>query len=401
MRIQLWSYNFAPEAIGIGPVSAEWVRGMSRRGHEVEVVAAHPHYPTGEWGLRRTPYRQRFGDCSILRLPLWVGRDSARARVRQEGTYTAALSAALPFLGRPDVLVSVSPSFPALGPAIINARLRRLPWVLWLQDLLPDAAVHTGLVRSGTALRAARALERRAYRSARRIVLISQSHRAALESRGVPASKLRVVSNPTTLEDAPRPFLEEHFSAPRVLCMGNIGLSQGLVEVTRVFERSDELARRGVTLHFAGDGVLADAVRAEIRSDRTRVLGIIPETIENELARATVGLVGQRPDTGEFNMPSRLMNFMAHAVPVIAVVGETSEVARIVRESGGGWVLDAHRYEDLPAVLAGVLDGREEVIRRGAAAREYAERHFTLAATTALFEQVLIEAVAGPDGGAG
>jgi colanic acid biosynthesis glycosyl transferase WcaI len=393
MRIQLWSYNFAPEAIGIGPVSATWARAMAARGHDVDVVAAHPHYPTGEWGVRMTPYRERQDGIPVLRLPLWVGHDSAKARLRNEASFGVAQTAALPFVGRPDVVVSVSPSFPALAPAIVNVRARRIPWVLWLQDLLPDAAVNTGLLGPGRVLQAARALERTAYRTARRIVLISERHRAELRSRGVPDAKLRVVTNPTTLKAAPRLLVPEHFAAPRVLSMGNIGLSQGLAELTRAFEASTQLARRNVTLRFAGDGVQADAVRAEIRSDRTRVLGIIPETIEAELERTTIGVVGQRPETGEFNMPSRLMNFMGHGIPVIAVVGPSSEVARVVRSSGGGWVVDAARPEEFPHVLQEILDDPAEVEQRGRAAWEHAEQHFTPAGTASQFERVLEEAI--------
>lgn len=45
MRVQLWSYNFDPEPTGIGIVATTLARGLSKRGHDVEVVAAHPHYP--------------------------------------------------------------------------------------------------------------------------------------------------------------------------------------------------------------------------------------------------------------------------------------------------------------------------------------------------------------------
>jgi colanic acid biosynthesis glycosyl transferase WcaI len=395
MRIQLWSYNFAPEAIGIGPVSTAWARSLAARGHDVEVVAAHPHYPTAEWGLRKVPYREERDGIQVLRLPLWIGHGSADARMRQEASYALANSAALPFIGRPDVLVSVSPSFPALAPAIVNARLRRVPWVLWLQDLLPDAAVATGLLHPGRVLRAARALERTAYATARRIVLISQRHREKLHSRGVPQEKLSVITNPMTLDVEARPARPEHFSAPRLLSMGNIGLSQGMVELTRAFEASAELASRGVTFHFAGDGVQADAVRAEIRSDRTKVLGIVPDRIEDELAHATFGVVGQRPESGEFNMPSRLMNFMGHGVPVIAVVSPKSEVARVVSEAGAGWIVDADRPSDFPPLVAELLDDPDEVVRRGEAGHAYAERHFTPSGTAEQFERVLEEAVAG------
>lgn len=40
---------------------------MTARGHEVEVVAVHPHYPQPRWGRRTTPYRE--GVPVLRRLP--------------------------------------------------------------------------------------------------------------------------------------------------------------------------------------------------------------------------------------------------------------------------------------------------------------------------------------------
>ena len=69
MRIQLWSYNYDPEPSGIAPLSGIWARAMRDRGHEVLVVAAHPHYPKAIWGSRTKPYRERREDVRVLRLP--------------------------------------------------------------------------------------------------------------------------------------------------------------------------------------------------------------------------------------------------------------------------------------------------------------------------------------------
>ena len=395
MRIQLWSYNFSPELIGIGPVSTTWARAMADRGHEVSVVAAHPHYPSPEWGMRLRPYRERRFGIPVLRLPIWVGRDSTRARLRQEASFAAAQLAALPILGRPDAIVSVSPCFFALGPAMLNVAVRRVPWVLWLQDLVTDAAAKTGLLSDGLMLRAAQRYEDAAYRAADEIVLISESHRRALLAKGVDGGKLQVITNPTTLP-APGQATESEprSGAPRILNMGNIGLSQGLAGLVRAFEASPEMERRQVEFRFAGDGVEVPALEREIRSDRVQVLGVIPDTISEELDRATIGLVSQLPQTGEFNMPSRLMNFFGHGVPVLAVVGLNSEVARVVRESEGGWVIDATDPDDFPRAVADILDRPSEIVQRGQAARLYADEHFTPAATSAAFEAVIEKAIA-------
>ena len=122
MHIQLWSYNYDPEPSGIAPLSAVWARAMQARGHDVEVVAAHPHYPEPRWGRTLRPYREIRDGIRVLRLPLWIGRGSALQRMRQEASFATAMSLAAPTLRTPDVIVAVSPSFPALVPAMANAR---------------------------------------------------------------------------------------------------------------------------------------------------------------------------------------------------------------------------------------------------------------------------------------
>ena len=79
--------------------------------------------------------------------------------------------------------------------------------------------------------------------------------------------------------------------------------------------------------------------------------GLLLEELETEIERAAIGLVPQRPDVDEFNLPSKLMNLMSRGVPVLASVNPSSEIARIVRESGAGWVVDAADPEGFPRAL--------------------------------------------------
>ena len=132
----------SPPALALSTV---WARAMTALGHEVSVVAAHPHYPESRWGRRLRPYRERRARIPVIRLPLWSGRATTLARLRQS-LDAATLTAAVPYLGTPEILVVVSPSFPGLVPAMLNSRLRRVPWVLWLQDILPDGAAATGVL---------------------------------------------------------------------------------------------------------------------------------------------------------------------------------------------------------------------------------------------------------------
>ncbi len=395
MRVQLWSYNYDPEPTGIGPVSTVWAKGLRELGHTVEVVAAHPHYPEPSWGTRSRPYRELRDGIPVLRLPLWVGRESSLQRYRQELSFMAAQALAAPFLSKPDVLVSASPSFPALLPAIVASRARRIPWVLWLHDILPDGAAASGLVsEASTVLRASRWLERTAYRSADRIVVLSSAFTENLVAKGVEPGKIELIYDPATRVPANGSALRRPPTGTRLMVMGNIGFSQGLAELVDGFERAPE-ANADVSLVITGNGMEADAVRANLRTQRVEMMGLVDDaSLERELAAATIGLVTQRHTGSEFNIPSKLMNYMAYGLPVLAVVNPGGEVARIVNESRAGWVVDSRDPEDFPRALTRILADRADVDARGDAARRYAEAHFTQRAFSRRFSDSLVKVLA-------
>ena len=119
--------------------------------------------------------------------------------------------------------------------------------------------------------------------------------------------------------------------------------------------------------------------------------GLLLDELESEMEQATIGLVPQRPDVDEFNLPSKLMNLMSGGVPVLASVNPHSEVARIVRESGAGWVVDAVDPDAFPRALRDILADREELERRSTAGLEFARRNFSPEVVATRFEDVLYD----------
>lgn len=332
----------------------------------------------------------------ILRLPIWIGRENGLERVRQEVSFAIAQSLVAPLLPDADVIVSVTPCLPALAPAKLTAKLHGAAWVVWVQDVVADAAATTGLLPDGPPLRAAKAFETTAFRLADQVLVISNAFRRSLLERGVEDDRIVRIFNPSTRQIAApyQGFAEE--GRPRILSMGNIGHSQGLDRIIEAFEASAELGEMDAELVIAGHGVAADDVRAAATTAAVRFTGVLHgDELEPELRRASIGLVSQRPGIEEFNLPSKMMTYMACGIPVLASVRPESETARIVRESGGGWVTDAAEPAEFAKVAAAKLRDIDALRRAGEAGFRFAEENFSPRVVTDRVERVLYESLRG------
>src|SRR3954454_18651839 len=71
LRIAILGINYAPETTGIAPYTTALARHLARLGHNVSVVAGHPHYPG--WQLHpeyQTP-RPPQHDQGVRLLRVW------------------------------------------------------------------------------------------------------------------------------------------------------------------------------------------------------------------------------------------------------------------------------------------------------------------------------------------
>jgi colanic acid biosynthesis glycosyl transferase WcaI len=167
-----------------------------------------------------------------------------------------------------------------------------------------------------------------------------------------------------------------------------------LAPLVAAFERSDALDDTPIRFVITGNGMAAEDTRSEIRSDRVEMPGVVnDERLEEELKTATVAFVSQQHEGAEFNIPSKIMNFMAYGLPILAAVNPCGEVARIVQDADAGWVLDSSDPDSFPRKLAEILRAPTEIAARGRAAYQYAQRHFTQAGFAERFDDSLTEVV--------
>jgi colanic acid biosynthesis glycosyl transferase WcaI len=391
MRILIYSYNYHPEPIGIAPLMTELAEGLAARGHQVRVVTAMPNYPERsiypQYRGRLYATEKRNGvtiqRCFVLSCP----KRGLVGRLLLESSFiTLSLWPALRGW-RPDIILNTSPSLPACLPVAILKTLFQCPSVLNLQDILPEAAIQTGLLSNPWVIRLFEWLESFAYRSATRISVIAPGFRDNLLAKGVPDPKMVTISNWVDVDFiAPRPQASSEFRRRHqlqdkfvVLYTGNIAETQGVRTAIRAAQAL--AAYPDIRMVIVGEGkqlAVLDRFRQQLGLTNVLLLPFVPRPeLPDMLAAADVGLILQKHGVVGFNMPSKTQVLLASGRPILASVPAHGTAAQAVMASGGGIVVEP---ENPTALAKGILELYRQPEKAQALARQgrqYALEHYS------------------------
>ncbi len=400
MRILLYSYNYYPEPIGIAPLMTELAEGLVQRGNQVRVVTAMPWYPGSQIyaGYRGEMYRTE--ERNGVQIQRCYVRTSTKRSFFNRALFELSFMTLSFFQAlrgwRPDLIILTVPGLPVGIPASLLGWLYRCPVILNLQDILPDAAVHVGLLTSQKAIKIFAALERYNYRTATNITVIAEGFRQNLLAKGVPDEKITIIPNWVNvdfIQPLPRETnefrrdngLEDKFVA---LYSGNIALTQGLETAidAAVLLRD----RPDITLAIVGDERALDRLQdycQEKGADNVVLRPFQPrEKLPDMLAAADVGLVIQKKNVIAFNMPSKIQVLLASGRAIVASVPSGGTAAQAVAASGGGVVVPPEDPAALAQAIRELHDDRDRVRTLGAASRQHALENYAFKAALDRYE---------------
>jgi colanic acid biosynthesis glycosyl transferase WcaI len=402
MRILIYSYNYYPEPIGIAPLMTELAEGLVKRGHQVRVITAMPWYPEGEIypDYRGQLYAtQKRNGVTIERCYVWIRRErSLRNRILFEVSFVV-LSLFQALRGeRPDLIFLTIPGLPVCVPAAFLGWLYRVPIVLNLQDILPDAAVHVGLLTNEKVIRLFARLEQFAYRMATKISVIADGFTENLLEKGVPADKIVEISNWVDVDFVkPLPQENNYFRIENqlqdkfvVLYSGNIALTQPLEFLIDAAVRLRHLPDIAIAIVGKKEALLRlERYCQRIGADNVWLRPFQPrEKLPEMLAAADVSIVIQKHNVISFNMPSKIQVLLASGRAIIASVPATGTAARAILKSEGGIVVPPEDPEALAQAILELYRHREKLKALAERGRKYAEQNYAFDLSLNRYEQL-------------
>lgn len=386
MRLLVVSQYFWPEGFRIN----ELVKSLVDRSINVDVLTGKPNYPDGKifpGYLAAGCTREFWEGANICRVPIFPR--GFRSGTRLFLNYLsfifsgAVLGAWQLKYTKIDVILVYAPS-PLLQalPALFIGWIKRIPVIVYVQDLWPESLTATGYIRNPLVIGLVGWLVKVIYRRSSLILVSSRPfqdsimrHSPTAEIIYYPNSVDASFCNPGSGLKPDVPALDDGFC---IVFAGNVGAAQAIHVMTDAADRLRE--HKEIRLVVIGAGSELDWMRSQIlERGLTNLLlaGRFPvQAMPNLLSRANVLLV-TLADQEIFaaTVPNKIQAYMAVGRPIIASMN--GEGARLVLDADAGIAVPAEDSEALAdAILKLYAMSVSDRDRLGQNGKSYYRKHF-------------------------
>ena len=245
------------------------------------------------------------------------------------------------------------------------AKRRGMQVVTMLQDVWPDNAVQSGLIREGSLLyRFFEYFQQCVYKNSDRLICISDDMKAFLVSKGIPEEKIAVIYNwGYTDETVSIPWEENAFVKKYALssdCFyptyaGNIGRMQNVELVLQAAQLLQ--SRQDICFLIVGSGARSEAMQQLAENMELKNVQFLPfqptELATSVYSAAGVNLIPLVPGGVKTALPSKTGVVLSCGRPAIFTFGSDTAFAELLNRTGGGVSVDP---EDPQALANAILE---------------------------------------------
>lgn len=390
MRILYFDQYYPPEQSSGSHLVQDLLDGMAERGWDVEVCVPTPTRGVDDEARRMYKREKRVevtrgGRVIVRRMPLM--REGTNPVLRALRFLIFSVMCFCKALGARYDVVFTGSGPPTQGFVVgLASCISRRPLVYNLQDVFPDSLVTTGLTSEGSFLwKIGRRMEDSSYRSAAKIITVSERMRANILAKGADASKLSVVMNWEDLDTVHevartenRLFGELGVDPDKfiVLYAGNLGASQDLLSLVELAEDAKELDVQFVVVGSGSEEArLREAVAAR-GLDNVLFRPLQPlDRVSEVYSMANVAYVSCSEGVGAAGFPSKCWSIFATSRPVLASFDIESDLGDAIRKYGLGFVSAPSDRSGRFANLIALMNDEKTRKAMGRAARDYVVRN--------------------------
>lgn len=347
MRILFLTDNFPPEVNAPATRTYEHAREWVQAGHEVTVITCAPNFPRGKIfdGYKNRWHQKEMMDgIRVIRVWSYIAANKGVARRTLDFISFSITSFLAGLRVKTDVIVATSPQFFTALSGRTLSWIRRIPWIMEVRDLWPESIKAVGAAKLGPMVRYFEWEELRCYKSARKIIVVTDSFRERLIERGIFAHKIGVVKNGCNRElFRPTPKdteLLHNLGLQNKTIIGYIG-TLGMAHKLDFILRCAKKIESETQYHFLimGDGARKKELmklKEELALKNVTILPAVQKHKVNQyVSLLDIALINlRRSSTFLSVIPSKIFENAGMEIPIL--LGVQGEAQRLVESYGAG-----------------------------------------------------------------
>lgn len=321
----------------------EWVR----QGAEVTVITCAPNFPQGKVyaGYKNRLYQKETMDgIKVVRVWSYMVPNKGFLRRTLDYISFSVTSFIAGLFQDCDVIIATSPQFFTALSGRTLAFWKRKPWIMEVRDLWPASIKTVGAAKSSAAMRYLEWEEKRCYKSAAKIVVVTDSFKKELTARGIRAGKIEVVKNgvdPDLFRPMPKDgSLVKELGLQGKTVIGYIG-THGMAHRLSFIVRCAKALEGEARYHFllVGDGAEKQnlvALKEKLGCQNLTMLPPVPrQEVRRYLSVLDICLINlKKSPLFTTVIPSKIFENAAMGLPIL--MGVEGEAQSIVEGYGAG-----------------------------------------------------------------
>ena len=366
MNILFLTDNFPPEVNAPASRTYDHVRQWQKVGNQITVITCAPNFPQGKVydGYKNQLYHVEYME-GIRVVRVWSYIAENKGFVKRTLDYISYSVSAF-FAGlfqKTDIIIATSPQFFTALCGRTLSFWKHKPWIMEVRDLWPESIKTVGAMRDNAFIRYFEWEEMRCYRSARKIVVVTDSFKKTLILRGVSESKIAVVKNGAN-RDLFKPIPKDHALIEKLglegkKIIGYIGTHGMAHKLDFILQCAKKMQGKN-SYHFLFIGSGAEKqhlhdLKEQLCLDNVTMLDPVPKTeVSRYISILDLSLINlKKSPLFKTVIPSKIFENAGMEIPII--MGVEGEAQKIIEKYSAGLCFEPENENDFIEKLSLLL----------------------------------------------
>ena len=340
MRILFLTDNFPPEVNAPASRTYEHCIEWVRRGVEVTVITCVPNFPQGKvFNNYKNKWRQEetMDGIRVIRVWSYISANEGFAKRILDYVSFGVTSFLHGLFVKTDLIVATSPQFFTAVSGRWLSLCKWKPWVMEVRDLWPESIKAVSAMKSDNMVFSyLEWVEKRLYKSAEKIIVVTDAFRDKIASRGIDKNKISVVKNGVLMEKF-KPVEKNRQLISRLglegkFIFGYLGTHGMAHKLDFIVECAAKITDEDIHFLFIGNGAQKENVRnlaVQLRVKNCTFLDSVPKNeIADYISITDVALVNlMKSETFLTVIPSKIFENASMQKPILlGVEGESKSI---------------------------------------------------------------------------